>query len=156
MFDRAEIENRPITQMKLLKLVYIAYGWYLSVLDKRLFDEPIYAWKHGPVVRSLYDEFKHNIDAPIHQHSIQFDLDEKKVTTPRILDKDAAANLVLGSVWDIYKHYSASQLRNKTHEAGTPWYQVYDPEKRNALITDALIKPHFDKKIAAYLDAADA
>ena len=52
MLDKADQEGRPVTQMKLLKLVYIAYGWYLSLVNKKLFSEEIYAWKHGPVIRS--------------------------------------------------------------------------------------------------------
>lgn len=50
--------------LKLIKLVYLAYGWSIA-LDYRLFDEPIVAWKHGPVIRSLYHEFKHFGAAPI-------------------------------------------------------------------------------------------
>jgi len=156
MLDRAAKEGRPITQMKLLKLVYIAYGWYFALIGRRLFSEPIYAWQHGPVVRSLYDEFKHYGNMPIDGRSIEYDLDKMKISTPRIPSEDKDAQLILDKVWNIYKGYSAWQLREKTHEKDTPWAAVYDEDCRNTQIPDELIGPHFNEKIDAYLDAATA
>ena len=86
MLSRAENEGRDMSPMKLLKLVYIGYGWALAVLDKKLFDEPFYAWDHGPVVRSLYDEFKHFRASPITSYSIDFDLDNLESCKPEIPD----------------------------------------------------------------------
>ncbi|TNE42728.1 MAG: DUF4065 domain-containing protein [Alphaproteobacteria bacterium] len=152
MLQRAFDEDRDVSPMKLLKLVYIAYGWGLAVLDRKLFDEPIYAWAHGPVVRSLYDEFKHYGGGAIREKSIEFDMDKGKSTTPKIPANDADTNIILDRVWEIYKVYGAWALRNKTHEDGSPWKQVYDPHVRNTRIPDELIKTHFEKKIREYLD----
>ncbi len=154
MLDRAANENRSITQMKLLKLVYIGYGWNLSLTDKRLFEEPIYAWQHGPVIRSLYDEFKHFEKRSIDAHSIDYELDSGVVSVPRVDQGDRDTTLILGRVWDIYKRFGAWQLREKTHEPDTPWSSVYKEGVRNTIIPDTLIKPHFDQKIDAYLSAA--
>ena len=152
MLDRAEREGRPISQMKLLKLVYIAYGWVLATLDKKLFDEPIYAWQHGPVIRSLYDEFKHYGRDPISGRSVSFDLETFDMTEPRVRSDDSKVLTVLDKVWDVYKGFSAWSLRNKTHEPGTPWSQTYDADIRDAEIPDELIKPHFEAKIRTILD----
>ena len=154
MLDRGEEEGRAISPMKLLKLVYIGYGWSLAVLDEQLFDEPIYAWQHGPVVRSLYDEFKHYGKAAIDTRAVDFDLDEGKLYTPRIAHDDEDADIVLGKVWDVYSRFSAWDLRNKTHEAGTPWSQVYQSDTQNVPIPDDIIKSHFQMKIRQYLDNA--
>lgn len=35
--DRAEEEGFPLTQLKLMKLVYIAYGWHLAITGEALF-----------------------------------------------------------------------------------------------------------------------
>ena len=69
-FERGERDGIPITPLKLNKLVYIAYGWVAGAIGQRLFDEEIEAWQHGPVIRSLYDEFKHFKNRPITERSV--------------------------------------------------------------------------------------
>ena len=154
MLDRAKEEERYLSPMKLLKLVYIGYGWALALLGEKLFEERICAWDHGPVVRSLYHEFKHYGKRAILEASIDFDLDDGSVVVPRIPSGDERTNVVLNKVWDIYKHFSAWDLRNKTHEAGTPWTETYNKGVRNASIPDELIKAHFEQKIGQYLQHA--
>lgn len=156
MLDRAAADNVPLSPMKLLKLVYIAYGWTLAVLDDHLFDEPVYAWAHGPVIRSVYDEFKHYGSREIDCRSVDFDLDSNgvKLIEPRIPETDIDVTVVLGKVWEIYKRFSAWDLRNKTHEAGTPWAQVYNPNKRNIVIPPESISQHFKTRIRQYLNDA--
>lgn len=154
MLDRAIAEDRDLSSMKLLKLVYIGFGWNSAVLDQEPFDDPIYAWAHGPVVESLYHEFKHYGKGPIDNHSVDFNLDDGEVKIPRIPASDKKSNIVLGMVWDVYKHFSAWNLRQKTHEEGTPWRSVYKPNLRNIVIPPATIKSHFQGKIRQYLDVA--
>lgn len=54
--DLAKKENKNLTQLGLMKRVYIAHGFSLainkeSLLDKR-FDK-VEAWKYGPVIPSV-------------------------------------------------------------------------------------------------------
>jgi uncharacterized phage-associated protein len=154
MLDAAEREERPVSPMKLLKLVYLGYGWGLAILNRKFFDEAIYAWAHGPVIRSLYDEFKHFGKNAIDGRSVELDLEKMDFVEPRIDDADNDVNLVLGKVWGTYKKFSAWDLRNITHESDSPWSQVYRPDMRNIEIPDALIKEHFKKKITTYLQNA--
>jgi len=152
---RADREEIHITQLKLLKLVYIGYGWVLAVSDRELFDEQIEAWQHGPVIPSLYNEFKHFGKNPIDQLATEFDLESFELTTPEINIADIDANMILDKVWVVYRHVRAWALRGKTHEDGTPWTETY----RNGLgagevIDTGLIKKHFQTKIAEYIDAA--
>jgi uncharacterized phage-associated protein len=152
--DKADDESVDLSQMKLQKLVYIAYGWVLAVLDRELFDDPIEAWLHGPVIPSLYHEFKHCGKKGIKDRSVQFDLDTFTLKTPRFPDSDKQVIVVLGKVWDVYKHFKASAIRDKTHEPGTPWSNVYKPSERKVILKKDDIKDHFLTKIHAYLDAA--
>ncbi len=149
--DKAEAENLPITQMKLLKLAFFAYGWVYAVLDKPLFPDEIEAWKHGPVIPSLYHEFKEFGGSPITRRAINFDLDAEKRDIPRIDKKDEDTFFVLERVWDIYKLFSTAALRAKTHEDDTPWKQVYKPNEYGIVIPPASIKEYFSKKISEYL-----
>lgn len=154
--DKAEAECVPITPLKLIKLVYIAYGWVLALLGRRLFEEPIEAWKHGPVVPSLYHEFKHYRGDPITDDALFYDLDTGKAFRPTISADDTGMRSVLDKVWAAYKRFSGWALRQKTHETGTPWHQTYDPNIMSKPIPDHLIKPHFQQKIREILDAAQA
>ena len=154
MLDKADKDGIRVSPMKLLKLVYIGYGWSLAVLDRKLFDEPILAWAHGPVIRSIYDEFKHYGKAPIQGRAIEFDLETGDVVEPQVAQSDKDAQVVLGKVWDVYKRFDAWSLRNKTHEPGTPWSTVYREGERDTVIPDNLIKEHFKTKIRQYIDDA--
>jgi len=58
---------------------------------------------------------------------------------------------VLEKVWDVYKNFSASSLRQKTHEADTPWSKVYKQDVPDLDIDDKEIHDHFTKKITEYL-----
>ena len=146
MLDSADNENRGLSPMKLLKLVYIGYGWSLAVLEEKLFDEPIEAWAHGPVVKSLYHEFKHCGRDPIRRRSVELDLDEMSTVTPRIGESDNHALFALGTVWYIYKRFGAWDLRQKAHEPDSPWSLVYEPGSIGIVIPDELIHEHFTKK----------
>lgn len=47
---------KPISGIKLQKLVYYCQAWYLAWNQgSPLFEDPIEAWINGPVVRSLYN-----------------------------------------------------------------------------------------------------
>ncbi|MGB1235814.1 MAG: Panacea domain-containing protein, partial [Planktomarina sp.] len=124
----AEGEGVRITPLKLLKLVYIAYGWFLALKKQRLFNDDIQAWQHGPVIPSLYHEFKHYGKGPILELATCFDLESFSVEEPSIPSKDADTALILSTVWKSYKDFTGWSLRELTHAAGTPWSKVYDKE----------------------------
>lgn len=146
---KATEENIPISQLKLLKLVYFGYGWVAALLDRQLFDERIEAWRHGPVVSSLYHEFKHFENKPITDLGVNYDLESGQTTIPYIPEYEEDIRLVLTFVWDIYKRYSAWALRWKTHENNTPWYLA--DKKGDMFIEYEQIKEHFHGKITEYL-----
>jgi uncharacterized phage-associated protein len=58
-------KGENITNLKLQKLLYYSQAWYLANYDKPLFDDPIEAWVHGPVVPSVFQEYKVNRWSPI-------------------------------------------------------------------------------------------
>jgi len=149
--ERADRDGVPITQMKLIKLVYIAFGWTLALLDWEIFDEDIEAWQHGPVIPSIYHEFKKFGRDPITERATDFDLDTFDEFEPSIPVEDEETAVILDRVWSSYKSFSGSALRNKTHAVGTPWYNTYNPTSRNAVIPNDQIKEHFRGKIAEYL-----
>lgn len=51
-------KQRPITAMKLQKLVYYCQAWSLVWDEEKLFKEKIEAWANGPVIRELYNSHR--------------------------------------------------------------------------------------------------
>ena len=154
--QRGEEDGIPITPLKLIKLVYIAYGWNIALTGKRLFEEPIEAWKHGPVIESLYHEFKHFKNSPIDEWAEDFDFESQEGTIPKVSIADKDTNLILSKVWVAYSRFGAWVLRNKTHEVGSPWHKVYKRGHRGIVLKDSDISEHYLMKIREYLDAAKA
>lgn len=133
--DRSEEEKTTLSPMKLQKLVYFAHGWYLAFKKNPLIHEPVEAWMWGPVIPSLYHEFKDFGNAPITRHATELDIDQKtnmevRFVVPEIPSDDSEearfSRALIVRVWDVYKNFVASQLSNMTHEPGTPWRQVFD------------------------------
>lgn len=147
-------EGVPLSPLKLLKLVYIAYGWNLALKDERLFHEPIEAWEHGPVVPTLYHEFKHYRRNPITELAEDYDGMMESEFIPMVPTNAGETRLILDKVWAAYNRFTAWALRNKTHEAGGPWASVYDPRSRDVTLEDDDVKRHYKLKIRQYLDAA--
>ena len=146
-----------LDQLKLIKISYIAYGWVLAVLDEKLFSEEIEAWKYGPVIPSLYHEFKKFGYDTIKGKSVRMDVTddfEVHVSVPEIPTSDERTRGILDIVWDVYKNYTGTALIRKTHQADSPWTAVYEPNVHDIVIPDDLIKPHFEMKIRQYLNAA--
>jgi uncharacterized phage-associated protein len=136
-----------LTPMKLVKLVYIAHGWHLGVADSPLISEPVQAWKYGPVVESVYKEFKNYGDQQItqlgtgHWNGLKIGFPSASNDKQEFLDK----------VWDVYKDYNGLQLSTLTHQTGTPWHQVWIQQGgqnvRAAIIPNDVIKQHYKNKI---------
>ncbi|MCL9804966.1 DUF4065 domain-containing protein [Flavobacterium amniphilum] len=134
-------DDQSMTPMKIIKLVYIAHGWSLGLYNKPLITESPQAWKYGPVIPSLYDEFRQygnqKIDIPVPENPIQ---DEK---TNKLLEK----------IWNTYGKYTAIQLSAMTHEPETPWSITWEKAKKqyktlNLTIPDNLIQEHYTAKKA--------
>jgi uncharacterized phage-associated protein len=149
--ELAEREDVQLTPMQLQKLVYFAYGWYLAITGERLLNERVQAWQWGPVIPSLYTEFKPYGSGPITAPSGEMFAEDGKIKyRPYRLNstnpvKDAFARQVIKKVWDIYGKYSAVQLSSMTHAANSPWSQSYDENVRGTDISDDLIKGYFQR-----------
>ena len=101
-----------ISNLKLQKLCYYAQGFNLALRDKRLFPEPIEAWTHGPVIRSLYQKYKKHGEGVI-----------PPPTNCDISIYDQKSQELLNEVYSVYGQYSAWKLRNMTHEE-PPWIEA--------------------------------
>jgi uncharacterized phage-associated protein len=132
----AEENGDSVTPMQLLKLTYIAHGWFYGIHGRPLICDPVEAWQYGPVIPCLYEATKRYrgsaITARIHRWKAD-DLDE--------CERD-----IISQVYSVYGKYSGPQLSNMTHAPGTPWYQTYEPGAFGRRISDDLIEEHYRQK----------
>jgi uncharacterized phage-associated protein len=147
-------ENNPVNPMKLQKLLYFAYGWYLVYFEgKKLFNQTIQAWRYGPVVESIYHEVKSYGNYPITSPITSFLFGSTSVIgikwhTPKIKFKDKDDEEFLDTIWKVYSKFSALQLSTMTHADNTPWKKVAEKYENtipnNAVLEDSLIKECFE------------
>ena len=135
--------SSPISHMKLQKLVYFAFGWYGAITKQNLFEDEIQAWKFGPVVPDLYHRFKLYYLNPI---PLNHFFASGSRLNPELLP-------LINKIWEVYGHFSAEELVNKTHEVGTPWHQAwFSPHNSygssNIAIDKASIRQHFEQLLA--------
>ncbi|MBM3591008.1 MAG: DUF4065 domain-containing protein [Alphaproteobacteria bacterium] len=143
--------NITITPLKLQKLIYIAYAWYLVLSEKqdRLFDEPIQAWRLGPVVPSIYYYFRGKSEISKDFYVATLDNEEGKDMVeiiPIVPKVDTQTRSILGAVLHEYKDYSAYDLVNILHSPNSPWHKKYSSEG-DKILDDEDIKKAAKAKI---------
>lgn len=121
-----------ISNMKLQKLLYYMQGFYLAYFDRPLFKENIESWMYGPVVPSVYKEFK-----SFGNNGIEFKGDVISL-------QSAIEENLFNEVFRIYSKYSASGLMEMTHSE-TPWKST--KAGVGNVISLELMKQFFKKRI---------
>lgn len=149
---KAMATGEVVTPMKVVKLVYIAHGWYLGLAGEPLINEQVEAWKYGPVVPSVYHSFRvygsDNITklSSVREASGEF--------TYRAVD-NTALNPFLEKVWDVYKALDGLQLSALTHQEDTPWFWAWNKDGgKNVMgkpISNDAIELHYQELAKANL-----
>lgn len=148
--DRAKRDRIPMTQMKIQKLVYIAHGWHLAMLDRPLIREKIEVWRWGPVIPDLYHDLKEFGNQPVTRKSVEIVIDGTAVNlrAPKIsfADRDTdTTKILLDRVWKVYRGYTAAQLSAMTHRKGTPWQDM--ARNLKIYIPNKLIQKYYKNRI---------
>jgi uncharacterized phage-associated protein len=143
-----DFNDTGITPMKLLKLVYVANGWYLGLNSKALIDEDVQAWKFGPVVESIYHDYKLYGKSNIESDDV-LTLENNEYKN-NLTDEDKE---FLSQIWSVYKEYTGLQLSALTHEPDSPWDIVWNKrggrEKKGAIIPNPIIEKYYSDKLEA-------
>lgn len=134
--DHDDFEYEGITNMKVQKLLYFAQGIGYSLFGTQLFQEDILAWEHGPVVWETYIVF-----SKFGRNSIVLE-EVPEVDTSAIgaIELDQKVRKILLDVYNCMNIYTASELRNISHEHGGPWDRVY---KRGVTTNVIPLDEHF-------------
>lgn len=137
-FVRNYSKYGDLTPMKLIKMTYLAYSWYLALTngEKKLIQERLEAWDYGPVFPKLYQNIKNFGKIKIN--------DTIPSNTEEIIDVDDAK--FLDKIWSMYGKFDGVQLSAMTHTDNTPWKNSYC-YGCNSQIEDEKILEHYLPKL---------
>lgn len=122
-----------LTQMKVMKLLYYVQAASLVILNKRMFDNDIVAWKYGPVVVEVHDKYrnKRSIVDPDN-------IDPNMVSDYKELQADEQVRDILNSIYAVYGGSSAIDLMKQTHKE-KPWQET----RQSQIISDEAIRSYY-------------
>ena len=132
----AKKEAKQLTNMQLQKLVFIANGYSLVLLERPLFYHNSHAWQFGPVIPKLYKTLQ--------KYGSGFVSDFLPLPDPNetAISEDSEEYELIVGVWGAYGHLTGSQLSGLTHKEGTPWSETWSKSKF-AVIDNELIANHY-------------
>lgn len=108
--SRSYKEDKIITNKKLQKLLYYAQAWFLVLNNKKLFDDKIEAWLHGPAIPYVYHQYK----------SFGFKAIKKDIDNSLIKSIPSEVGVFLNNIWKIYGKFDADYLAVLSHKE-EPW-----------------------------------
>ena len=120
-----------ICNLKLQKMLYYMQGFHLAYFKSPLFNEDIEAWMYGPVVPSVYKEFKAHGNAGIEYNDEVIELTKEE-------------EALFNEVYRVYGDYSAIGLMNLTHSEN-PWKSVTPVV--GSIIEKETMKTYFKKRL---------
>ena len=127
----------PLTQMKVIKLLYFAYGRFLAATRNKLFASPIIHFQYGPLITEVHNKFHGrrvlDIDKP----------DQEALDDYNLVSQDDEIVDLLSKVNEDYINYNAARLSKQTHRPGSPWDLTPDRE----VIKDQLIFDTFKRGV---------
>lgn len=118
------LSKTKCTQLKLQKLVYLCFADYLCDTGKELFTDPIYAFKYGPVIDTVYEKYKKYGYKPIEdeRENIDTTVPEMPAKSRILFAEDGTEKIIsIDSTLKKYGHLTAGQLVDLTHRKSTPW-----------------------------------
>ena len=135
-------EGRPLTQMKLQKMVYFAQGVHLALYKEPLVQDTFQAWKYGPVIPDIYNIYKYYGSSPINDTE-WVSLAKYEDASLSKLTEDAKESV--DYTWSLLKDTNAIKLSNWTHESGSPWKTSYVEGVNEVSIPNEAIQKYFEQ-----------
>jgi uncharacterized phage-associated protein len=132
--------NEPMTNLRLNKLLYFAYGLHLLRVGQALFDASFEAWSFGPVVPEVYNRYK------------KFDgssIDVPEAAYNRDCFSDSEYESLIETA-RLYGQYSTYKLVSISHEMGGAWANTR--QNKRQIITDELIVADFERQSPGYAE----
>jgi uncharacterized phage-associated protein len=114
-----------------------------------LITDKIKAWKFGPVIDSVYHEFKNFGSRDITNHGTAFINPKGTTASSEInsfygipcIDNKGILGLV-NRIWEVYGAMDAIELSGLTHAPGSPWFESIS-EHQEGKITNYILPNQF-------------
>lgn len=134
--------NKSLTLLNLMRLLFISQGWSLALRNTPLFEEDIEAWASGPIIPKVYTLFR-----------------PQGYSITKSLEVDENSNLLdvqfLEEIYKIYGSMSSSKLENLVKTSEGPWELALHMAGDYTVIPKELIKSHYKiKNLQAKLNKA--
>lgn len=144
----ANRDGVSLDPMKLQKLLYYANGYFVAERDGQpLINEYFEAWDYGPVVPTVYYEFREYKDRPIRRYAYTWNAQLRRMIVAPQPVNDLVAEETIGWVWENYKEFSGGELSAMTHKDGAPWSlarrRAANSGMRNERLEIKEIRDHF-------------
>lgn len=125
ILSRAFAEKAYMSPMKLQKILYFVASEYQKATKRPLLEEPFSTWAYGPVVYSVYDEFRSFSKDNIKRYARDargdvFVIDETQ---------DIELKVALDRVWDKTKDIGAVKLSEITHLQNSAWDKAFQDDE---------------------------
>lgn len=142
--------NAGIGHMKLQKLCYYAYGWWLASHNDPLLTDAPEVWRYGPVFGELYKSLRgfggqpivHPVPDLLSASSV---FSDQPLLAPKINDEEVLG--FIDAIWGMYGQYTAVELSDMTHQERTPWRTEAEKHDyrvpKHYKIPDDVIKKYF-------------
>ena len=139
-YYHAQIDKNieELTQMKVMKLLYFAFGRYISRHNQFLFQSDILALQYGPVVAEVRDVYNG-------QKSIVAEtIDDQAFADFNLIEENDMMSEFLHQILNDYDDKNAYGLSQITHQSNSPWSITSDGGRTfGAVMSPLLIADKF-------------
>jgi len=142
---RAFEEEIPVSPMKLQKLLYFTSCEYVKSTGNELLSEDFGVWQYGPVLPSIYDEFK-----SFKSNSITKYATDASGVAYAINENDAPnLKIAIDRVWAAFKSFDGMTLSKITHMDGSGWSNAFVGKRPKVTIEDMRLDNTYEKYLFA-------
>lgn len=134
ILSRAFAEKITVTPMKLQKILYFVASEYQKATKMRLFEEPFLTWAYGPVLYSVFNEFKSFSKENISRYA----RDARNRTLIVDESKDEALRGTLDQIWNATRYKGAIELSELTHAEDSAWDRAFQEDEETLQSKDIL------------------
>ena len=113
LLSLADRDRLGIDHLKLQKLAYYTQAFHLGAEGMPLFDEPLRAWRYGPVTTELWSRYRYR---------------RGYLDPPERVDRDALSKRqreVVDLVYERFRDLSGTDLVQRTHSEA-PWQHAME------------------------------
>ena len=126
-----------ITNLKLQKLLYFVQAYFFIKKGKPCFRDSIEAWNFGPIVPSVYREYKRY--GGFYVFSVETYIDSLTLKRKKFEDNVISVEdkKLIDEVIDTFAEYSNSRLTDLVH-GQTPWQEAYRSDHGRVISANAM------------------